>query len=77
MDSNDEKNLELTLSEIFQKYHGRWVAMIVTQRDENMQPLAGKVVADDVDRYRLRQKITQYDETCLLFAGDPDYRLLL
>lgn len=73
----EEQDQELSLSEILQKYRDRWIAMIVTQRDDNMQPLAGKVVADDVDRYRLRQKIAQYDDICLLYAGEADYHLLL
>lgn len=75
--SAQERDQELSVSEIFQKYRDRWVAMIVTQRDDNMQPLRGRVVADDVDRYRLRQKIAQYDDICLLYAGEADYHLLL
>lgn len=73
----EEQDQELSLSQILQKYRDRWIAMVVTQRDDNMQPLAGKVVADDVDRYRLRQKIAQYDDICLLYAGEADYHLLL
>lgn len=73
----EEQDQELSLSQILQKYRDRWIAMVVTQRDDNMQPLAGKVVADDVDRYRLRQKVAQYDDICLLYAGEADYHLLL
>jgi hypothetical protein len=75
--STQEHDQDLSLPEIIRKYPGRWVAIIVTQRDDNMQPIGGRVVADDVDRYRLRQKITQYDDICLLYAGNPDYHLLL
>jgi hypothetical protein len=67
----------LTLQEVFEKYKGRWVAMLVTERDRNFQPVRGKVVADDVDRYRLREKIMGLKEVCIFYAGEPDYPLLL
>lgn len=68
---------ELSISEIRQKYSKRWVAVIVTQRDRNMQPIRGQVVADDVDRYRLRQKITEFNDICLFYAGEAEFPLLL
>jgi hypothetical protein len=68
---------ELSISEIRQKYSKRWVAVIVTQRDRNMQPIRGQVVADDVDRYRLRQKITEFKDICLFYAGETEFPLLL
>ncbi|MDG6923962.1 MAG: hypothetical protein JRN67_11805 [Nitrososphaerota archaeon] len=45
---------DLSLEEISTKYAGRWVAITVTARDRNLQPLRGIVVADENDRYRLR-----------------------
>ena len=69
---------ELTIAEIFQKYHGRWVAVIVTRRDENLQPAAGRVIAEDVDRYRLRQTTSKVrEEICIFFAGEPEFPILL
>ena len=68
---------DLSISEIRQKYSNRWVAVIVTQRDRNMQPIRGQVVADDVDRYRLRQKITEFNDICLFYAGETEFPLLL
>jgi hypothetical protein len=72
-----EPNEELAIADIHQKYPKRWVAIVVTKRDRNMQPLRGKVVADDVDRYRLRQKIGQFNDICILYAGEADFPLLL
>jgi hypothetical protein len=72
-----KSNEELAILEIHQKYPKRWVAIMVTRRDRNMQPLRGKVVADDVDRYRLRQKIGQFNDICILYAGEADLPLLL
>ncbi len=68
---------ELSISEIRQKYSRRWVAVIVTQRGRNMQPIRGQVVADDVDRYRLRQKITEFNDICLFYAGETEFPFLL
>jgi hypothetical protein len=72
-----QEQQEVALSEMTAKYPNRWVAIVVTKRDRNFQPLAGKVVADDVDRYRLRQKIIAYKDICILFAGENAYPLLL
>ena len=68
---------EATISEIVKKYNDRWVAIIVTQRDENLQPLKGSVIANDVDRYRLRSNLTSYNDVCIFFTGDCAYPLLL
>ena len=51
--------------------------MLVTKRDENQQPIAGKIVAVDVDRYRLRLNIVKYDDVCIFFAGETPYPLLM
>ena len=75
--SQVQENPELTLKEIFEQHKDMWVAMLVTKRDENMQPTAGKVVAEDVDRYRLRVNIVKYDDICIFFAGETPYPLLM
>ena len=49
----------------------------MTKRDKNMQPTRGTVIADDSDRYRLRQKLMTTKEACIFFAGEPQYPLLL
>jgi len=50
---------------------------MVTKRDENGQPTAGKFVADDADRYRLRDQIILQNDICIFYAGDPPYPLFL
>ncbi len=68
---------ELTLREIRKQFKDRWVAVVVTRRDRNMQPTGGKVVAEDIDRYLLRQKLGAYKDICIFFAGDPIYLPIL
>ncbi len=68
---------DLAVSEIFKTYKDRWVTIVVTKRDKNFQPVRGKVVANDVDRYRLRQSITGFKDICIFYAGEPAYPLLL
>jgi hypothetical protein len=68
---------ELSLQEIRKNYPNLWVAMVVTKRDTNGQPTAGRVVADDADRYRLRDKIILQNDVCVFYAGDPLYPLFL
>ena len=75
--SQSQEPPELTLSEIFEQHKEMWVAMLVTKRDENQQPIAGKIVAVDVDRYRLRLNIVKYDDVCIFFAGETPYPLLM
>jgi len=66
---------ELTLSQISERYHDRWVAMEVTRRDRNGQPVMGRVVAADVDRYNIREKTTRLTDICIFYAGEIPYRL--
>ena len=68
---------ELTLEEIKKKHPNLWVAMVVTKRDENGQPTAGRVVAEDMDRYRLRDLIVALNDVCIFFAGDSQFPLFL
>ena len=71
-----KKSEDLSLEEISSKYEGRWVAITVTARDENLQPARGIVVADEIDRYRLRNHLSKYTDICILFAGESPYHLL-
>ncbi|MEM1947045.1 MAG: hypothetical protein QXF95_08565 [Candidatus Caldarchaeum sp.] len=68
---------ELSITDIYKKHKGFWVALLVTARDENGQPIMGKVVGVDIDRYRLRQQTTAYKELCVFYAGEPEYPLLV
>jgi len=68
---------ELTLPDIINRHKGKWVGVLVTARDKNLQPTKGKVVAESQDRYMLRQKLIKYQDICIFFAGDPVYPLLL
>jgi len=79
VDADDEEAqaVDIELAEIFRRYKDRWVAIAVTKRDKNMQPARGTVIADDADRYRLRQKLISTKEACIFFAGEPQYPLLL
>ena len=69
--------VDIELAEIFKRYKDRWVAITVTKRDKNMQPVRGTVIADDFDRYRLREKLMRTMEACIFFAGEPQYPLLI
>jgi len=51
--------------------------MVVTRRDANLQPTAGRVVSEDLDRYRLREHLSSYDDVCIFYAGASQYPLLL
>ena len=68
---------DLALSEISTRYKDNWVAIIVTARDKNFQPTSGKVVAHDVDRYRLRQNLYKHRDVCIFFAGESLFPLFL
>jgi hypothetical protein len=69
--------VELSLLGIRKRYKDKWVAVVVTKRDRNLQPAKGKVVAEDIDRFLLRQKLGAYPDICIFFAGDPIYPPLL
>jgi hypothetical protein len=72
-----EEGEELSIEEIRGRYKDRWVAITVTKRDRSLQPVSGRVVADDPDRYRLREKLAKYRDVCILYAGDPAFPLIL
>jgi hypothetical protein len=64
---------EATFEQIKKDHQNLWVAVSVTKRDANGQPIAGKVLAEDADRYRLRDQIIMEKDVCIFFAGDPLY----
>ncbi|MGA2198989.1 MAG: hypothetical protein ABSG45_03535 [Nitrososphaerales archaeon] len=66
---------ELTLSQISARHHDRWVAVEVTRRDRNRQPVQGRVVAEDVDRYNIRMKTMNVADICIFYAGELPFRL--
>jgi hypothetical protein len=68
---------EATFEQIKKDHPNLWVAVTVTKRDQNGQPIAGKVIAEDADRYRLRDQIIMHNDICIFFAGDPLYPLFL
>ncbi len=65
------------MKEILEEHKDRWVALIVTKRDKNGQPTAGKIVSEDVDQYRLRQNVAKYNDICILYAGESQFPLFL
>ena len=78
MGVTDEAGPEiLPFSEIREKYKDRWVAVEVTERDGNSQPVKGRVLEDEVDRYTLADKTAKYSEVCIFYAGELPYHLLL
>lgn len=77
MNEAQDQSEELTIDEIYKKYANKWVAIIVTERDKNLQPIKGKVVAVELDRYRLWQQTQEYNDLCIFYAGDPIYPLML
>lgn len=77
MSAGSPQDEELTVQAIHQRYKGMWIAFIVTKRESNKQPAAGKVVASSHDRYQLRTQIAQYDDVCIMYAGENPYPLFL
>jgi len=72
-----EDKEELSIPEIHARHKGRWVAIVVTERDGNLQPTKGRVVSEDLDRYRLRGHVAKYADICIFYAGESPYPLLL
>ncbi|MDG6902881.1 MAG: hypothetical protein JRM80_13110 [Nitrososphaerota archaeon] len=75
--SSDGEQEELTIQQVSERHKGWWVGILVTKRDKNLQPVSGRVVAADPDRYRLRESLTKYTDVCILYAGEPPYPVLL
>ena len=73
MQLSEQEPQELSIDQLTKEYPNRWVAIQVTKRDKNGQPLAGKLVADDVDRYRLRQTVVKCNDICIFYAGEPPF----
>ncbi|MCL5067913.1 MAG: hypothetical protein M1368_06130 [Thaumarchaeota archaeon] len=66
-----QKEEELAIEEIKQKFYGDWVAIRVTQRDESGQPLKGVVLAHDVNRTLLRNMLNDVAECCIFSTKPP------
>ncbi|MDG6901387.1 MAG: hypothetical protein JRM80_05440 [Nitrososphaerota archaeon] len=75
--TGDAKAEVLALAEIVERCKDRWVAIEVTERDRNSQPVKGRVVEEEVDRYTLGEKTGKYSDVCIFYAGELPYRLLL
>jgi hypothetical protein len=65
----EEKKEELSIPEIHARYKGKWVAIVVTKRDDNLQPTHGTIAAEDLDRYRLRGHVAKYADICIFYEG--------
>ena len=74
---SETESPELSMKEILEQHNDRWVAMIVTKRDKNGQPTAGKIIEEDVDRYRLRQSTAKYNDICIFYAGETQFPLFM
>jgi hypothetical protein len=77
VEGNAQEVQEMSLEKMWSRFPREWVAIIVTRRDANEQPVAGKVVAHGADRYRIRLDIANYKDVCILYAGEPPYPLFL
>jgi hypothetical protein len=61
----------LSLTEMRDAYHGQWLAVRVTARDEAGQPVAGEVIAHKASRLEVCDAVRGAEEICLLYAGKP------
>jgi len=61
----------LSLTEMTDTYHGEWLAVRVTARDEAGQPTAGEVIAHRPSRLEVCEAVRGADDICLMFAGEP------
>ncbi len=57
------------IEDLKEKYKGRWIAIIVTERDENGQPLKGQILSFSSDRYLLRDKVASEGDVCIFYTG--------
>ena len=61
----------MTLSEMKERFHGQWVAVRVTERDDGGQPVAGEVLAVKPSRLEVAEAVREERDVCLLYAGEP------
>ena len=61
----------MTLTEMKERFHGQWLAVRVTERDDGGQPVAGEVLAVKPSRLELAEAVKEEREACLLYAGEP------
>jgi len=59
----------LTMAEATQEYPEEWLAMRVTRRDSNGQPMEGVVIAHDKDKRLIRTSTIREREICIFYAG--------
>lgn len=57
------------MEEIIEAYRGRYVAIAVTERDANGQPVRGRVLESYFDKYKLRDLVRGEKDVCIFYAG--------
>jgi hypothetical protein len=68
MDANTEI---LSLTEMRERFHGQWLAVRVTERDEAGQPVAGELIAHKPSRLEVSLAVKDARDICLVYAGAP------
>lgn len=58
-----------SFQEIVEEHRGRYVAIEVTERDASGQPLRGRVVEVYFDKHKLRDRLRDAQDICILYAG--------
>ena len=66
-----DKAQALTLEETKQQYHGQWLAVVLTARDDADQPVAGVDVAQRPTRLEVCEAVKAQRDICLPYAGEP------
>ncbi|MBM4041037.1 MAG: hypothetical protein FJ290_21260 [Planctomycetes bacterium] len=61
----------LTFPQMVRKYHGQWLAVRVTKRDDAGQPVAGIVLAHKPNRLEVSRAARGQGPVCMMFAGPP------
>jgi len=67
----------LSIAEAMQEYPEEWIAMRVTERDSNGQPLEGIVVWHERDKRQLRTNTLKERELCVFFGGYPQVPVMI
>ncbi len=65
-----DKERILLLKEMTEEFHGKWLAIEVTDRDKNGQPKAGRIISSSSNRLEVREKVKDLKEVCILYAGN-------
>ena len=61
----------MSLDEMKERFHGQWLAITVTARDDAGQPIAGHVLAHRPTRLEVCEAVRSERDACLLYAGAP------